>query len=200
MPVSIKLNERVGRKGERRKAGKREGGRNEGGRTKVGRRRKERRRDRKEGGWEGRKNNVNGDEFFKHYVIWWLRNSKREAVIPCFSDPKNALLSIWWKTGFSRSNLLQVSRFLSLGVTKFVKISLPSGLLNHDHWYRHPSPLLFTSAEAHFFYAPQKRTFTRPSVVIPSIFLRGLRLQSSTSSEGLSEGFTPAEPMPHVHL
>lgn len=199
MPIFIKLNERVGRKGERRKAERREGGQSKGGR-KVGRRRKEGRRNRKERGWEGRKNNVNGDEFLKHYTIWWLQNSKRGAIIPCFSDPKNATLSTWWKTGFSRSNLLQVSCFLSWVVTKFIKISLPSGLPNHDDWYHHPSSLLFTSAEAHFFYAPQKRTFTRQSVVIPSIFLCDPRPQSSTSSEGLFEGFTPTEPTPHVHL
>ena len=123
---------------------------------------------------------LSGDESFKHYVIWWLQIVERSDN-SCFSGPKNALFSTWW-TGFSRSNLLQACRFLSWRITKFIKISSLPGRLNHDNWYLHLSPLLPASTKAHFFCAPQDRiTFTRQSVVSPSIFLCEWRPESSAS-------------------
>lgn len=75
--------------------------------------------------------------------------------------------------------------FLSLRITKFIKIPLPPGLLNHDNRHRPPSLLLSTSTEAISSVPPKERiTFTRQSVVIPSIFLRELRPLTSISSEG----------------
>lgn len=161
--------------------------------------REEGKKGRKEGG--RKHNNVDDDELIKQCMIWWLQNSKRKAIIPCFSCLKIALFSTWWKIGFPRSNLLQACRFLSLRITKFIKIPEPPGRLNRDNWYHHPSPLLLTTTEAHFFCTPQESiTFTRQSVVIPSIVLCELRPQSSISSGDLSEGFTPAKCRLHVCL
>lgn len=48
-----------------------------------------------------------------------------------------------------------------------------------------PRPIPLHLHRSHFFCAPQERiTFTRQSVVIPSIFLCELSLQTSTLSEG----------------